>query len=100
MDSVYLQGFVCGGMVVLAIVSIVVQRRSLLGVLLGLEILGLVLFYLFVCFWGGMQKPVSLGLVFYCFEVCVMSVFLALLVGLVKCTGSDYVMVLSCGNSF
>nr|AGO02031.1 NADH dehydrogenase subunit 4L [Solenaia carinata] len=84
---------------VLVICCILLQRHSLLGVLLGFEALGLVLFCLFISVFGIMQKPVSLSLVFLCLEVCVMSVCLALMIKLVKASGSDYVGVCSLGGS-
>nr|AGG19449.1 NADH dehydrogenase subunit 4L [Sinohyriopsis cumingii] len=89
------QSFMCGFMVVLAIFCVVCQRHSFLGILLGFEIFSLVLFYWFVSLLGDMQKSVGFSLVFFCFEVCVMSVCLALLVGLVKCAGGDYVGAVS-----
>nr|WSP02082.1 NADH dehydrogenase subunit 4L [Ortmanniana ligamentina] len=85
-------GFVCCFMLLLGLVCVVFQRHSLLGVLLGFEILGLTMFYCFFVFWGGMQMLVGFGLVFLCLEVCVVCVSLSLMVMLVKSVGNDHIM--------
>nr|APA19211.1 NADH dehydrogenase subunit 4L [Solenaia oleivora] len=96
----------CGGvamylvMVVLSVCCILSQRHSLLGILLGFEVFSLVLFCSFVGVFGVMQSPVGLSLVFLCLEVCVMSVCLALMIKLVKVSGSDYVGVCSFSDSY
>nr|QDH07417.1 NADH dehydrogenase subunit 4L [Monodontina vondembuschiana] len=89
--SLYGQNMMVVVMVVLGVLCIVSQRHSLLGVLLGFEIFGLVLYCSYIWVFGVMQKSVSLSLTFLCLEVCVMSVCLALVVKLVGVSGSDYV---------
>nr|QTA71650.1 NADH dehydrogenase subunit 4L [Lens contradens] len=79
--------------VVLAFCCVVFQRQSLLCVLLGLEVVSLVLFACYVTLFVDMQSCVGLGLMFLCYEVCVMSVCLSLMVKMVKSTGCDYVGV-------
>nr|AUF70030.1 NADH dehydrogenase subunit 4L [Lampsilis siliquoidea] len=85
-------GFVCCFMLLLGLVCVVFQRHSLLGVLLGFEVLGLTMFYCFFVFWGGMQMLVGFGLVFLCLEVCVVCVSLSLMVMLVSSVGNDHIM--------
>nr|YP_003354974.1 NADH dehydrogenase subunit 4L [Venustaconcha ellipsiformis]ACQ91040.1 NADH dehydrogenase subunit 4L [Venustaconcha ellipsiformis] len=87
-----MDGFVCCLMLVLGLVCVMFQRHSLLGVLLGFEILGLTMFYCFFVFWGGMQSLVGFGLVFLCLEVCMVCVSLSLMVSLVKSVGNDHIM--------
>nr|QDH07391.1 NADH dehydrogenase subunit 4L [Microcondylaea bonellii] len=98
--SYYGGAMVYSVMVVLAIFCIMLQRHSLLGILLGFEVFSLVLFYIFVGVFGAMQKSVGLSLVFLCLEVCVMSVCLGLMVKLVGVSGSDYVGACSLSDNF
>nr|QTA71676.1 NADH dehydrogenase subunit 4L [Physunio superbus] len=79
--------------VVLAFSCVVFQRHSLLCILLGLEVVSLILFYCCIMVFIDMQSCVSLGLMFLCYEVCVMSVCLSLMVKMVSSIGCDYVGV-------
>nr|AQT38548.1 NADH dehydrogenase subunit 4L [Echyridella menziesii] len=79
------------------VVCIISQRNSFLGVLLGFEVLTLFLFHSFFFVWG-VNKVVSLSLVFLCVSVCVVSVSLSLVVKLIRSSGSDYVTGMCLGN--
>nr|AQM37791.1 NADH dehydrogenase subunit 4L [Unio tumidus]AQM37805.1 NADH dehydrogenase subunit 4L [Unio tumidus]AQM37819.1 NADH dehydrogenase subunit 4L [Unio tumidus] len=77
----------------ISLFCVLLQRHSLLGLLLSFEVISLVMCLSFVCSFESMQGVVSFVLVFLCFEVCVMSVCLSLMVSFVKGVGSDYVGV-------
>nr|AQM37777.1 NADH dehydrogenase subunit 4L [Unio crassus] len=85
---------------VISLCCVLLQRHSLFGVLLGLEVVSLVMCFNFVCGFENMQGVASFVLVFLCFEVCVMSVCLSLMVMFVKGIGSDYVSVSVFSDNF
>nr|UWM10885.1 NADH dehydrogenase subunit 4L [Cuneopsis celtiformis] len=71
------------------------QRHSLFGLLLSLEIVSLVMCFNFVCVFGHTQGVASFVLVLLSFEICVMCAFFCLMVMFIKGVGSDYVGVLA-----
>nr|QDH07441.1 NADH dehydrogenase subunit 4L [Pilsbryoconcha exilis] len=87
-------------MMVLGVMCVMFQRHSLLGILLGLEILSVIMYFSCTVVFMTMHKSVALGLTFLCLEVCVMSVCLALMVKSVKAVGSDYVGVSFLSKNF
>nr|UWM10843.1 NADH dehydrogenase subunit 4L [Pseudocuneopsis capitata] len=85
---------------VVSLCCVLLQRHSLFGILLSFEVVSLIMCFNFVCGFEHMQGVASFVLVFLCFEVCVMSVCLSLMISFVKGVGSDYVSVLTLGNDF
>lgn len=80
---------------VIAVYCVLLQRHRLFGILLSLEIVRLVICFNFVYVFENIQRVACFVLVFLCFEVCVISTCLSLIVRFFKGIGSDYVRVLA-----
>nr|AQT38508.1 NADH dehydrogenase subunit 4L [Anodontites trapesialis] len=85
-------GLLCGGLCMSS------QRKSLFGLLLGMEVLTLSVYIIILgnySFLGGIS---NFGLVFLGFGVCEAALGLSVLVFIVRMSGSDYVLSLSLGH--
>nr|AMX22423.1 NADH dehydrogenase subunit 4L [Unio delphinus] len=87
-------------MFTLSLFCVFMQRHSLLGILLGLEVISLIMCFNFVCGFEDTQSVASFVLVFLSLEVCVMCACLSLMVMFVKGIGSDYVSVIVLSDDF
>nr|AII23415.1 NADH dehydrogenase subunit 4L [Lanceolaria lanceolata] len=94
------ENFYCFIMYIVSLCCVLLQRHSLFGILLSLEVVSLIMCFNFVLSFEYMQGVASFVLVFLCFEVCVMSVCLSLMVSFIKGTGSDYVSALTSSGNF
>nr|UWM10871.1 NADH dehydrogenase subunit 4L [Tchangsinaia piscicula] len=94
------QSFYCFVLYTVSLCCVLLQRHSLFGILLSFEVVTLIMCFNFVCGFEHMQGVASFVLVFLCFEVCVMSVCLSLMVMFIKGIGSDYVSVLVFSGDF
>nr|AXO78608.1 NADH dehydrogenase subunit 4L [Sinanodonta woodiana]AXO78651.1 NADH dehydrogenase subunit 4L [Sinanodonta woodiana] len=89
------EGFYLLIIFIFSVCCLLLQFHSLFSVLLSLEVISLVLCFNFTCSFIHAQGVNSFVLVFLCFEVCIMSILLSLMVVFVKGIGSDYVSVMS-----
>nr|YP_004425012.1 NADH dehydrogenase subunit 4L [Utterbackia peninsularis]ADL62600.1 NADH dehydrogenase subunit 4L [Utterbackia peninsularis] len=88
------QGFGIFSMFMFSACCLLLRLHSLLGLLLSLEVISLIMCFNFTWSFVHTQGFNSFVLVFLCFEVSIMSIFLSLMVAFVKASGCDYVGVL------
>nr|AIW52245.1 NADH dehydrogenase subunit 4L [Sinanodonta woodiana] len=93
------EGFYFFSIFIFSVCCLLLQFHSLFSVLLSLEVIGLVLCFNFTCSFIHTQGVNSFVLVFLCFEVCIMSILLSLMVVFVKGIGSDYVGVMGSSSA-
>nr|AIC07020.1 NADH dehydrogenase subunit 4L [Lamprotula gottschei] len=79
---------------VISLCCVLLQRHSLFGILVSLEVVSLVICFNFVCGFEHTGWVGSFVLVFLCFEVCIMCILLCLMIMFIKGVGHDYVSVL------